>query len=247
VENMMAIQKTTTRIIVFSPLKLRHRYFLRTLIANNIIIDAIVVIKAKANIVMSLDKIFSITFVLDKFLTSIEFLLKGMVTLPNIKKISVKNYNEDEVCNEIKRGQIQAVVVYGGPIIPTELLNQAQVQFINIHGAILPGYRGLDSHWWLFLEKKFDLQGFTIHLIDENIDSGKIIKTRNFDNPILSLTRIFLWRIWIAQNSAVDLVHILNMEKFDNELIVHNLSSSTYRSAISISNILKQRVKRVKI
>ena len=228
------------RVVVFSPMKLRHRVFVKTLLLNNIVVEKVVIKKNQSNFTKNMKRYLSISFILDKLLTTLEYIFEGSVQLPDIPKVIVNDYNELLAFNEIKQGLVLAIVVYGGPVVPSELINQTQKPFINIHGAILPGYRGLDSHWWLFIEKKYNLQGYTIHLIDEKIDSGKIIKTRSFNSRIFSMNRIFLWRIWIAKKSGLDMVELLR-NKIEIEMTTHDLNLSTYRSSISIANFLKSR------
>lgn len=233
-------QYSELRVIVFSPMKLRHRVFVKTLLSNNVIVEKVIIKRNQSNFTKNIKKCLSISFILDKLLTTLEYIVEGQVQLPDIDRVTVNNYNEVLEFDEIKQDLLQAIVVYGGPVIPSELISQAQKPLINIHGAILPGYRGLDSHWWLFIEKKYHLQGYTIHLIDERIDSGKILKTRSFNTQILSVKRILLWRIWIAKKSGQDIVELLR-NKLEIEMTAHNLNLSTYRSSISIANFLKSR------
>ena len=237
---IIMVDNSAARIIVFSPMKLRHRVFVKTLLLNNVVVEKIVTNGNQVNFIKNVKKSLSISFMLDKLLTILEFIFEGPVHLPDIEEVKVQDYKEILTFNEIKHGLVQAIIVYGGPVIPSELINQTQKLFINIHGAILPGYRGLDSHWWLFIEKKYNLQGYTIHLIDEKIDSGKILKTRSFDSQILSVNRIFLWRIWIAKKSGLDMVELLR-NNLDIKMTAHDLNLSTYRSSISIANFLKSR------
>lgn len=81
------------------------------------------------------------------------------------------------------------VVVCAGykPIIPRKLLNKRK--FVNIHYSLLPKYRGMHSVVWAVLngESKF---GLSIHLMDDYIDSGDIIKQFSFDAPKTDSTTI---------------------------------------------------------
>jgi hypothetical protein len=44
-----------------------------------------------------------------------------------------------------------------------------------ICGAVLHGHRRIDSYWWLILDSKEYLQGYTIHYLDSGIDTGNIL------------------------------------------------------------------------
>lgn len=47
--------------------------------------------------------------------------------------------------------------------------------FINVHGALLPKYRGMHSTFYAIMNGEKEL-GITFHLVDKNMDSGDIIK-----------------------------------------------------------------------
>jgi methionyl-tRNA formyltransferase len=57
-------------------------------------------------------------------------------------------------------------------LIPKEYLSKCT--FINMHGALLPEYRGIHGGTWAIINgEKF--HGFTIHIVDEGIDSGPVL------------------------------------------------------------------------
>lgn len=57
-------------------------------------------------------------------------------------------------------------------IIPSDVLNNRVV--INTHPSLLPKYRGFHSLAWAMLNNE-PVVGFTIHLMNENIDDGDIL------------------------------------------------------------------------
>ena len=60
-------------------------------------------------------------------------------------------------------------------IIPKSLFELSKIASFNIHGSLLPKYRGRTPHVWSIIngEKK---AGITSHIIEEIVDSGDIIK-----------------------------------------------------------------------
>jgi len=58
-------------------------------------------------------------------------------------------------------------------IISEEILNKKTI--INTHPSLLPKYRGMHSLVWAMLNFEKEL-GFTIHLMNENIDDGDILE-----------------------------------------------------------------------
>jgi len=63
-------------------------------------------------------------------------------------------------------------------IIYKEFLKEKK--FINIHGSILPKYRGLHSLFWMIMNDEKYL-GFTIHEVNEYIDDGDILYQFSFE------------------------------------------------------------------
>ncbi len=214
--------------------------------SNGIEIGLVVIKTEHKNLFTLLKKNFSISGFLDNSITLMEFFSKGWVSVPKIPIKKVDKYTDDSVVRLINSTLIDAVIVYGGPIIPSKFLKSIDSPFLNVHGAILPGYRGLDSHWWLFFENKMDLQGYTIHLVDDIIDSGEILKTQKFDSATISLNRLVLWRLWIAKNSSLEISRLLRKQLINHKAIFHDLNLSTYRSSISIFNWMIHKRRKTK-
>jgi methionyl-tRNA formyltransferase len=59
-------------------------------------------------------------------------------------------------------------------LIESDLINLPQRYIINIHGALLPKYRGRTPHVWSIINGETKT-GVTAHFIDEGCDTGNII------------------------------------------------------------------------
>ncbi len=59
-------------------------------------------------------------------------------------------------------------------IIPPEIIKELNNRIINIHPSLLPKYKGLNTHKRV-LENKEAYHGCTVHQVNEDIDSGKLI------------------------------------------------------------------------
>ncbi|WP_214781722.1 methionyl-tRNA formyltransferase [Exiguobacterium sp. S3] len=59
-------------------------------------------------------------------------------------------------------------------ILPSKIINSVEVA-INLHGSLLPKYRGRTPHVWSIINGE-TYSGVTSHLIDEGVDTGNIIK-----------------------------------------------------------------------
>jgi len=67
-------------------------------------------------------------------------------------------------------------VFTGGGLIRKPLLDLSNLGVINCHMGKLPSYRGMDVVEWTLLEKKYSELGFSIHIMDEKVDTGNILK-----------------------------------------------------------------------
>lgn len=59
-------------------------------------------------------------------------------------------------------------------LIEEDIINHSKLLTFNIHGSLLPKYRGRTPHVWAIINGD-EKTGITAHIIDEGCDSGKII------------------------------------------------------------------------
>lgn len=60
-------------------------------------------------------------------------------------------------------------------IIEKKIINLANQLCFNVHGSLLPKYRGRTPHVWAIINNEIET-GITAHIIDEGCDTGDIIK-----------------------------------------------------------------------
>lgn len=60
-------------------------------------------------------------------------------------------------------------------LIESDIINHSKKISFNIHGSLLPRYRGRAPHIWSIINNEKET-GITAHLIDKGCDTGKIIK-----------------------------------------------------------------------
>lgn len=87
----------------------------------------------------------------------------------------INNVNAPDFVEYIKTINPDLIISFSAPqIIKPELLNVPKFGIINVHGAMLPNYRGaLPSFWHLFNNEK--TAGATVHYMSAAIDDGDII------------------------------------------------------------------------
>lgn len=93
----------------------------------------------------------------------------------------IKNINDPEYVQHIRELAPDLIISYSAPqVVKSELLSIPKYGIINVHGALLPNYRGLlPSFWYLYNDEK--LGGATVHLMSDNIDDGAIVEQGSVD------------------------------------------------------------------
>jgi phosphoribosylglycinamide formyltransferase 1 len=94
-------------------------------------------------------------------------------------KYDVINLNnrlhEIKLLNEIKRNKISIICLAGYmKILSKNFINRFKGIIINIHPSLLPKYKGLNT-FSRVLKNNEKITGCTVHLVNENLDGGKII------------------------------------------------------------------------
>ncbi len=69
----------------------------------------------------------------------------------------------------------RVVVVNGTRVIGRDTLRAVPAPFINLHAGITPLYRGVHGGYWALCEGRPELAGTTVHLVDEGIDTGRVL------------------------------------------------------------------------
>ena len=80
--------------------------------------------------------------------------------------------------NILKNKKLDLIIVFGTSILNKNIYSLAKYSTINLHTGILPEYRGVDSVIWAFKNNDFKNIGFTIHHVDNGIDTGPYISKK---------------------------------------------------------------------
>lgn len=89
--------------------------------------------------------------------------------------ITTRVNSDCRVVDSLQRIQPDRVVVYGGKILSKKVLHAIDTLWLNIHGGILPKYRGLDSALWACAARDYDQIGITVHEVEALVDSGRTL------------------------------------------------------------------------
>ena len=92
------------------------------------------------------------------------------------KMIEVPSVNQQGLAEYIQALKPDIGIAYGVGLVRPGIFSAPREGTINIHHGTIQEYRGLDSHLWTIYDKRFKQLGVTIHYMDENLDTGDILK-----------------------------------------------------------------------
>jgi len=99
----------------------------------------------------------------------------------SIKIFNVQSINHPKVSELLKRLDYNLIVVNGTRIISPEIIKSTDKKIINTHCGITPEFRGSHGAYWAMHCGKSELAGVTIHIVEEGIDTGKILWQSQID------------------------------------------------------------------
>tara|TARA_X000000950_G_scaffold235328_1_gene285718 strand:+ start:6861 stop:7925 length:1065 start_codon:yes stop_codon:yes gene_type:complete len=154
-------------------------YILKTLIENNISLAGILIQPGRTSK-------FSIFF--DKILYYLESIIFGHDCIRNFKSEKQLAISEDIKIlelNTLKSKEsltllgslnLDLIILGGGwhELIPVDIIKLPKFGCVNTHPSLLPDFRGTSITRWQVLNKPKHT-GSTLHIIDENFDTGRII------------------------------------------------------------------------
>tara|TARA_B100001540_G_scaffold139247_1_gene123823 strand:- start:1877 stop:2464 length:588 start_codon:yes stop_codon:yes gene_type:complete len=86
-----------------------------------------------------------------------------------------KNKAEKQIKAKLYKHQIDFICLAGFmKILSKNIVNSYKDRILNIHPSLLPKYKGLNTHQRV-LKKNEKFTGCTVHLVNSQLDSGKII------------------------------------------------------------------------
>ncbi|MDR1628026.1 MAG: methionyl-tRNA formyltransferase [Oscillospiraceae bacterium] len=107
--------------------------------------------------------------------------VKSCAIKNNIKIFQPTTLRSDEVIGTIKALEPDAIVVAAyGKILPKEVLNIPKYGCINVHGSLLPKYRGAAPIQRSIINGE-KVTGITTMLMDEGLDTGDILLAKEIE------------------------------------------------------------------
>lgn len=102
----------------------------------------------------------------------------GALRTHDIPEHTPENVNDPTFLDFLRAQDVDLVVSIACPqIVREELLNCPPEGVINIHGALLPKYRGKLPSFWVLANGE-EKTGVTVHYMNEDLDDGPIIEQK---------------------------------------------------------------------
>ena len=99
---------------------------------------------------------------------------KSKINNISIKYINRKSF-EGQLLKLLKKNNIDMICLAGFmKILSSNFIKNFYKPILNIHPSLLPKYKGLNTHNRA-IENKDKYSGATVHIVNQKVDSGKII------------------------------------------------------------------------
>ena len=110
----------------------------------------------------------------NKFSKGLEFAKKHKIK-NYIINYSKKNQAEHKILKYLRKNKIDLICLAGFmKILSSSFIKKFKNPILNIHPSLLPKYKGLNTHRRA-IENKDKFSGATVHFVNNQLDSGKII------------------------------------------------------------------------
>ena len=157
----------------------------------------------------------------------VESPIKTMAVARKIPLLQPESLKNDEIRAELKSFEADVfIVVAYGKILPANILSVPRIFCVNVHGSLLPKYRGAAPINWAIINGDEET-GVTVMKMSPILDAGEIILQASLsigpDDTAISL------RLRMAQLGAVTLIEALNkIRKESHTLTRQDLAKVSY-------------------
>ena len=108
----------------------------------------------------------------------------------NIRYNYINSTNDRNLFENINKDKKKVSLLITNHILKKKLINKKNHLFINKHSSLLPSYKGLMPYLRTQIDNKDN--GITFHLVNEKVDSGKIIFQKRIEMKFKSMIEFYL-------------------------------------------------------
>jgi len=142
------------------------------------------------------------------------------------------NVNSREFMDIIKNIKFDIGILSGyGKIIHSPLLEIPPHGFINLHGGLLPSYRGSSTSRWVLMNDE-RIAGISILQVDNGIDTGPILAQNKFDiNDNFDIKDIISKQLKLFPSMLLNVLE--KISKSSLSPVYQNITEGTYWHSLS--------------
>ena len=145
-----------------------------------------------------------------------------------LKIFEPRNLDEPHFINQIKKLNLDLIIVVAFKKLPKILFNIPTIGTINLHASLLPNYRGAAPINWVIINGEKET-GLTTFFINENIDTGDIILQ----------SRISIDENWNAGDLHNKLMEQSNLIMYNTIKVITQGSYTTIKQNTQLNQQLK--------
>lgn len=144
---------------------------------------------------------------MDKRLTGLYHSVRSVCHAYDVPVSTEPDINESAVVERIRAAEPEVILsIACGQKVRQDLLNVPARGCINLHGSLLPKYRGRATAFWALYHDE-DESGVTAHYMAEEFDAGDIVMQRRFDiEDDDSMADVYQKVVETGSEMAVDLI-----------------------------------------
>lgn len=120
-----------------------------------------------------------------------------------IRRIAVTSINSDAAREALQNLNPEVVFVISTRMIGKRTLACVDAPFINYHSGINPAYRGMYGGYFALANGEPEHFGATVHLVDEGVDTGKILYQSRVETDPRDNFHTYLWRLAAGSRDIV--------------------------------------------
>jgi methionyl-tRNA formyltransferase len=100
----------------------------------------------------------------------------------NIPVLTPQSLKDPSFIQELQNLQPDIIIVVAFKILPKSVYNIASIGTFNIHGSLLPKYRGAAPIQWSLIHGDTET-GLTTFLLNDTVDTGNILLQKKYSIP----------------------------------------------------------------
>ena len=147
----------------------------------------------------------------------------------NIQHVVIKttNVHDLKIIDLISKRKESIIVYsgYGGVILRKDLFMTGK-KFLHIHGGYLPDYKGSTTNYYSLIKEQ--TLGASAIFLDQNIDSGPLIKRRKFKPPSSKVDIDYLYDSSARSSVLIDVIKDYSINNRFIENREKNIEGETY-------------------